>query len=69
MANVLSGWTSTWTRQGEPRNVNCTGISYDYFPVLGVKPYFGRFYEPEGCHVGGMIPEETTVSRAMRTFS
>lgn len=25
MANVLSGWTYTWTGQGEPRNVNCTG--------------------------------------------
>src|SRR5258708_12980922 len=30
MANVLSGWTYTWTGQGEPRTVNCTGISYDF---------------------------------------
>lgn len=35
MANFLSGWTYTWTGQGEPRNVNCTGISYDFFPMLG----------------------------------
>jgi hypothetical protein len=69
MANVLSRWTYTWTGQGEPRNVNCTGISYDFFPVLGVKPYLGRLYEPEDCHVDGMIPEETTESRAMRKFS
>ncbi|MGB2666478.1 MAG: ABC transporter permease [Candidatus Acidiferrum sp.] len=54
MANVLSGWTYTWTGQGEPRNVNCTGISYDFFPMLGVKPYLGRLYEPEEYHVDGV---------------
>ena len=38
MANLLSGWTYTWTGQGEPRTVNCTGVSYDFFPMLGIKP-------------------------------
>jgi len=26
MANVLSGWTYTWTGQGEPRNVGAAGL-------------------------------------------
>lgn len=54
IANMLSGWTYTWTGQGEPRTVNCTGISYDFFPMLGVKPYLGRLYEPEEYHVDGV---------------
>src|SRR5882724_4342194 len=54
IANMLSGWTYTWTGQGEPRNVNCTGISRDFFPMLGVTPYMGRLYEPEEYHVDGV---------------
>ena len=54
LANMLSGWTYTWTGQGEPRNVNCTGISYDFFPMLGVTPYLGRLYKPEEYHVDGV---------------
>src|SRR5438105_7861048 len=34
IANMLSGWTITWTGQGEPRTVNCTGSSYDFFARL-----------------------------------
>lgn len=54
MANYLSGWTITWTGQGEARTVNCTGISSDFFPMLGVKPYLGRLYTPEEYHVDGV---------------
>ena len=54
MANLLSGWTYTWTGQGEPRTVNCTGVSYDFFPMLGIKPYLGRLYHPEEYHVDGV---------------
>jgi predicted permease len=54
LANFLSGWTITWTGQGEPRTVNCTGISYDFFPMLGIKPYLGRLYEPNEYHVDGV---------------
>jgi predicted permease len=50
----LSGWTYTWTGQGEARTVNCTGISYDFFPMLGVTPYLGRLYKPEEYHVDGV---------------
>src|SRR6266699_1210898 len=54
IANLLSGWTYTWTGQGEARTVNCTGISYDFFPMLGIKPYLGRLYKPEEYHVDGV---------------
>jgi len=54
MANFLSGWTITWTGQGEPRTVNCTGISYDFFSMLGIKPFLGRLYTPEEYHVDGV---------------
>jgi putative ABC transport system permease protein len=54
MANMLSGWTITWTGQGEPRTVNCTGISYDFFPMLGIKPYLGRLYLPNEYHIDGV---------------
>ena len=54
IANMLSGWTYTWTGHGEPRNVNCTGISYDFFPMLGVTPYLGRLYTPEEYHMDGV---------------
>src|SRR5436305_1206282 len=54
LANFLSGWTYTWTGQGEPRNVNCTAISYDFFPMLGIKPYLGRLYTPQEYHVDGV---------------
>jgi predicted permease len=54
IANMLSGWTYTWTGHGEPRTVNCTGISYDFFPMLGIKPYLGRLYTPEEYHVDGV---------------
>ena len=54
IANTLSGWTYTWTGQGEPRTVNCTGISDDFFPMLGVKPFLGRLYTPDEYHVDGV---------------
>jgi putative ABC transport system permease protein len=54
LANMLTGWTVTWTGQGEPRTVNCTGVSYDFFPMLGIKPYLGRLYEPNEYHIDGV---------------
>jgi putative ABC transport system permease protein len=54
MANFLPGWTYTWTGQGEPRTVNCTGISYDFFPMIGIKPYLGRLYTAEEYNVDGV---------------
>ena len=54
MANTLSGWTYTWTGQVEPHTVKCTAISYDFFPMLGIKPYLGRLYEPEEYHMDGV---------------
>ena len=54
LTNLLSGWTYTWTGQGEPRTVNCTGISYDFFPMLGIQPFLGRLYQPEEYHIDGV---------------
>ena len=54
MATTLSGWTYTWTGQVEPHTVNCTAVSYDFFPMLGIKPYLGRLYEPKEYHVDGV---------------
>jgi len=54
MASMLSGWTYAWTGQGEARTVNCTAISYDFFPMLGVTPYLGRLYKPKEYHADGV---------------
>ena len=39
-------FTFTWTGDGEPRLVNCTAPSEQFFTMLGVRPYLGRLYEP-----------------------
>jgi len=44
MAEMIPHFTVTWTGDGEPRLVNCAGISDDFFAMLGVHPYMGRFY-------------------------
>src|SRR4029077_15232721 len=33
LAELLPHFTYSFTGQGEPRNVICTGISYDFFPM------------------------------------
>lgn len=45
MAEVLH-FTVTWTGDGEPRLVNCTGVSDDLFSMLGIHPLLGRYYNP-----------------------
>jgi putative ABC transport system permease protein len=39
-------FTFTWTGDGEPRLVNCTAPSEQFFSMLGIRPYLGRLYEP-----------------------
>jgi len=39
-------FTFTWTGDGEPRLVNCTAPSEEFFSMLGIRPYLGRLYEP-----------------------
>jgi predicted permease len=44
LAETIPHFTVTWTGDGEPRLVDCTGVSDDFFAMLGVHPYLGRFY-------------------------
>lgn len=37
--------------KGEPKRVQCTAVSPDVFPMLGVRPLLGREYLPEEYHV------------------
>ncbi|HEY7000377.1 MAG TPA: ABC transporter permease, partial [Candidatus Udaeobacter sp.] len=46
LAAYIPRFTFTWTGDGEPRLVTCTAVSQDFFPMLGVRPFLGRLYEP-----------------------
>jgi hypothetical protein len=46
IAEYLPRFTFTWTGDGEPKLVTCTGASEDFFAMLGIRPYLGRLYEP-----------------------
>src|SRR5882757_264052 len=43
-AEVLPHFSETWTGDGEPRLLYCTGISESFFAMLGIRPYMGRLY-------------------------
>jgi putative ABC transport system permease protein len=46
LSMALPGFTFTWTGEGDPKLVNCTGASEEFFAALGIRPYLGRLYEP-----------------------
>jgi len=46
LAGFIPRFTFAWTGDGEPKIVTCTGVTEEFFAVLGVQPYLGRFYEP-----------------------
>jgi predicted permease len=46
IAEHLPLFTFTWTGDGEPRLVNCTAASEQFFTMFGIRPYLGRLYEP-----------------------
>src|ERR1051325_1212823 len=46
MAEYIPLFTFTWTGDGEPKLVNCTAPTEQFFTMLGVRPYLGRLYEP-----------------------
>jgi putative ABC transport system permease protein len=54
LASVIPRFTYTWSGQGEPKTVNCTGVLFDFFPMLGIQPVLGRLYEPEEYQVDGV---------------
>lgn len=53
VAELLPYFTETLIGEGEPRNVKCTGITYDFFPMLGIQPILGRLYTPQEYHIDG----------------
>ena len=54
VAELLPYFAETLIGQGEPRNVKCTGITYDFFPMLGIQPILGRLYTPQEYHIDGV---------------
>jgi len=54
LASVIPHFTYTLTGQGEPKTVNCTGVSFDFFPMLGIQPVLGRLYAPAEYQVDGV---------------
>ena len=46
IAEFISRFTFTWAGDGEPKIVNCTAASEELFPMLGIRPFLGRLYEP-----------------------
>jgi putative ABC transport system permease protein len=46
IAEYIPLFTFTWTGDGEPKLVNCTAPSEQFFALLGIRPYLGRLYEP-----------------------
>lgn len=44
IAEYLPYFSETWTGDGDPKLLHCTGISEGFFDMLGVGPYMGRFY-------------------------
>jgi putative ABC transport system permease protein len=46
LAEFIPRFTFTWTGDGEPKLVTCTSVSEGFFPMLGIRPYLGRLYEP-----------------------
>lgn len=44
IAALIPYFTFTWTGEGDPKLVMCTSITQDFFSMLGIHPYMGRFY-------------------------
>ena len=46
IAVLIPTFTETLTGEGDPKLLLCTGISAEFFSMLRVHPYMGRFYTP-----------------------
>lgn len=44
MVEFIPYFSETWTGNGDPKLLRCTGISEGFFSMLGIEPYLGRFY-------------------------
>jgi predicted permease len=53
VADLIPYFAETLIGQGEPRNVKCTAITNDFFPMLGIQPLMGRLFTPQEYHIDG----------------
>lgn len=58
IAQVLPHFAETWTGDGEPRLLYCTGVSESFFSMLGIRPYMGRLYN---AHDYDHLDSDTTL--------
>src|SRR5256885_16214866 len=74
--NVFSGWATVtfpiplnWGGQAEPQQLNASLVSGNFFDVLGVKPYRGRTFIPDGDKkIGGNAEVVLSYSLWARKF-
>jgi predicted permease len=52
MPTTTNGYSYTMTGKGEPRQVESSRVTANYFSVLGVTPFLGRFCKPEDDRIG-----------------
>ncbi len=52
MPTTTNGYSYTMTGQGEPKQLESSRVTANYFSVLGVTPFLGRFFKPEDDRVG-----------------
>ncbi len=52
MPTTTNGYTYIMTGQGEPRQLESSRVTANYFSVLGVTPLLGHFFKPEDDRIG-----------------
>jgi predicted permease len=52
MPTTTNGYSYTMTGKGEPRLIESSRVTANYFSVLGVTPFLGRSFRPEDDHFG-----------------
>ena len=52
MPTTTNGYSYTMTGKGEPKQIESSRVTADYFSVLGVTPLLGRSFRPEDDHLG-----------------
>ena len=52
MPTTTNGYTYIMTGQGEPKQLESSRVTANYFSVLGITPFLGRFFKPEDDRIG-----------------
>ena len=52
MPTTTNGYSYTMTGKGEPRQIESSRVTANYFSVLGVTPLLGRAFRPQDDHFG-----------------